>query len=678
MIAGEQVFLEVLEPLDSLDNTYLLEPPPDLSVSGDRLIFTKLGAAADAALPAPPSRKDRVDRGRTNAVWCRQWPQSGMRPCQCQNTMSDPDNSSEKRRKLDVAPNSSVCGGRTNEADDHPISMTDLRALLDERDRKTRELVDRRDEEIRAMIEERDRQHEAKSAELQEQIDSLLGFVQELMKNQDWYRNKNWAYPISCSDISESKWLALGFDPDVASFASGSAQMMTATTRSLRVGGSCVEIGPRDSTVGEIPHHEMLLPHWRELCSAICLSDVISEFKVSSLHMDSAVMQMIERALRNKNSLQMFALESNGFDDDDNAVIFATNIINSNHKMKNFIWHDNVIDDSDAASGLIDALVCHPTVEKLQLSNALLEDDSHDLVKYLFVSGRELYSIDIEGNDIRTNGDSTISDFLATNPCLQKLKLGHNCLNDDDVMLVANALRTNHNLKLLDIEGNGGITIAGHEALSMVLFDHPIYDVGRTILNSVSDSNHTCRIKGLDSSSSCHYELNRQGGDQANRRAKLYTVFYYGNDVGTNAQMTRTQLPQDERAIKLIPSILSSIGELPAGLEETHFKRSPLSILFEIVSSWNVPEMFAYVFRGVQVEGCGVNEVNGFFRYAGYHDDCPMYCRSACFKGATRVFTLFRCTLADDSRLVTSLLTIFLSSGLTISCLDGGIFRSAR
>ena len=203
--------------------------------------------------------------------------------------MSDPDNSSEKRRKLDVAPNSSVCGRRTNEADDHPISMTDLRALLDERDRKTRELVDRRDEEIRAMIEERDRQHEAKSAELQEQIDSLLGFIQELMKNQDWYKNKNWGYPISCSDISKKEWLALGFDPDVAKFASDSAQMMTATTRSLRVGGSSGYIyqSPTEGVV--IPHHEVLLPHWREFCSSICLSDMISAFGVSGAQIDSSV-----------------------------------------------------------------------------------------------------------------------------------------------------------------------------------------------------------------------------------------------------------------------------------------------------------------------------------------------------------------------------------------------------
>ena len=63
-------------------------------------------------------------------------------------------------------------------------------------------------------------------------------------------------------------------------------------------------------------------------------------------------------------------------------------------------------------------------------------------------------------------------------------------------MLIASALRTNNNLELLDIEDNE-ITIAGHEALREALFDYSAFDI------AVSDSNQTCRIEGLNSSSSC-------------------------------------------------------------------------------------------------------------------------------------------------------------------------------
>ena len=108
-------------------------------------------------------------------------------------TMSDPG-PTEKRRKLDSAPNPRLCDGHADATDD-PISLADLRSILDERDRQTKELIDRRDEEFRALLEERDREHKAKSVELQEQIDALLGFVQELMTNQDWYKNDSWNIP---------------------------------------------------------------------------------------------------------------------------------------------------------------------------------------------------------------------------------------------------------------------------------------------------------------------------------------------------------------------------------------------------------------------------------------------------------------------------------------------------
>ncbi|EJK55930.1 hypothetical protein THAOC_24276, partial [Thalassiosira oceanica] len=208
--------------------------------------------------------------------------------------MSDPG-LSEKRRKLDGAPSPRLCGGHADAADDRPISLADLRSILEERDRQTKELIDRRDEELRALVEERDREHEAKSAELQEQIDSLLGFIQELMTNQDWYKNGDWKYPMSLASIGMSKWLALGFDDDDARAANIIAQEITGTTRDLRVDGSRVNIY-NDATEEVLPYHKVLLPHWRELCSAICLSNRISYFSITKVQFNASVMQMIERA----------------------------------------------------------------------------------------------------------------------------------------------------------------------------------------------------------------------------------------------------------------------------------------------------------------------------------------------------------------------------------------------
>ena len=54
--------------------------------------------------------------------------------------------------------------------------------------------------------------------------------------------------------------------------------------------------------------------------------------------------------------------------------------------------------------------------------------------------------------------------------------------------------------------------------------------------------------------------------------------------------------------------------------------------------------------EGIEVEGCGLSEINGYFRRIGSHDDCPRFCKRAFFRGRDEVFSLFRCRLNDSTR----------------------------
>lgn len=53
---------------------------------------------------------------------------------------------------------------------------------------------------------------------------------------------------------------------------------------------------------------------------------------------------------------------------------------------------------------------------------------------------------------------------------------------------------------------------------------------------------------------------------------------------------------------------------------------------------------------GIQVEGCGLSEINGYFRRVGFHDECPKFCKMTTFRGREEVFSLFRCRLTDNTR----------------------------
>ena len=54
--------------------------------------------------------------------------------------------------------------------------------------------------------------------------------------------------------------------------------------------------------------------------------------------------------------------------------------------------------------------------------------------------------------------------------------------------------------------------------------------------------------------------------------------------------------------------------------------------------------------EGIQVEGCGLSEINGYFRRVGLHDDCLIFSKVTSFRGREVVFYLLRCRLTDNTR----------------------------
>ena len=108
----------------------------------------------------------------------------------------------------------------------------------------------------------------------------------------------------------------------------------------------------------------------------------------------------------------------------------------------------------------------------------------------LIPASAHLTSLDLAGNNIKTNGSKIISDFLASNPALQDLSLSKNKLNTDDAISIAAALKTNTSLWKLDLTSND-IDRIGYQALCKANFDPES-------LNSLSSSNHTCDISASD------------------------------------------------------------------------------------------------------------------------------------------------------------------------------------
>lgn len=79
-----------------------------------------------------------------------------------------------------------------------------------------------------------------------------------------------------------------------------------------------------------------------------------------------------------------------------------------------------------------------------------------------------------------------ISECLASNPMLTLLSLKDNLLNDADAAILAKSLKSNTNLRILEIAGNN-ISEVGMKSFHLAVEDLSGF-------NAMSESNHTCLL----------------------------------------------------------------------------------------------------------------------------------------------------------------------------------------
>ena len=73
--------------------------------------------------------------------------------------------------------------------------------------------------------------------------------------------------------------------------------------------------------------------------------------------------------------------------------------------------------------------------------------DGYEMMQTIMLASKnKRLGVELSSNDIKTRGDTFISDFLASNPILETLVLTDNQLDDNDAYAFARALK--HNTKL--------------------------------------------------------------------------------------------------------------------------------------------------------------------------------------------------------------------------------------
>ena len=502
-----------------------------------------------------------------------------------------------KKRKAAVDPPAPPLSGNDDSSNvplSANMSLADLDRLIDQR------VADAVDAKILALTSQVDGLR-SENKRLALRCESLEKTIRVLKK-------KNWTY--SAPDIPWSYWIEQGHDEDYANNADRVVRSMKTSTQALRLTTSFqdVYIGTASAAATPILSDNVLNQRWEQLANAIQLSERIDTIFLFKVQLDKRTLQMIEVSLRQKG-ITKFVLDENNFSGHE-GVQFATDVLKSNRTIGTFCWDDNPFRNKEDAYKLVDAILEHPTINTVEFVDSLNEDIAPLQRLFGGMGTGTLVKVDLSFNDIKTNGDRCIPDFLSTNPPLKTLLLKGNRLNDDDALHIALALQSNTNLRYLDLKSNE-LTNEGISAVYLLAIIGLSLSDDRSdtesfsdlTLNAVSGANHTCEIHGILGSENTMNDLDESiesaskmfmndsiKSGKWNRGRKLFWVLVIRHP---NASHIESELP--ERNMGFVPHVLACINTY-----STYWRRSDfiancnLSVLFELVRDWKTPEMYQF------------------------------------------------------------------------------------
>ena len=255
-------------------------------------------------------------------------------------------------------------------------------------------------------------------------------------------------------------------------------------------------------------------------------------------------------------------------------------LIGHNHALNELVWVNNRFPDDHAAALVIESVIDNRSIKTVRLENCFHQNGVNGCraLASLLTCGRPFEKIGFEDNNL--SGVDDVAASLATNPQLESLSMTGNELNDRDAELIAQALEQNTNLHKLYLDENN-ITTAGFERIQAVIYNP-------SSLNAMDACNHTCWVDYVGND-------NIPGlTPQQRRRRKLYKMLSARHATSSNARHLNAELGEGEPGIiKLVPRVLERIQQCSG--DRSVFSSSPLSLLFELMRSWKMPELYDHL-----------------------------------------------------------------------------------
>ena len=303
-----------------------------------------------------------------------------------------------------------------------------------------------------------------------------------------------------------------------------------------------------------MPHHELLLPHWKMIAQTLprLKSNGIGYFFVDYIDMPKEVLNEIAPVVQTIDLKTMILTSCNL---GRHGLLFLSRFLEGNSTLEFLGLSRNQLDDLDAVNFFSRAVANHPRLERLSLDRCGLGNNSAILAAVIGVC-KKVSEVSLEYNNIGSNGAAVISDFLSGNPHTTSLRLVGNKINDCDINSLALALRTNSNLRYLDLRQNAFSDRGKSRIVSKACLD-------TSSLNSIVDSNHFCDLKVLEEDTSITNNMNRMNligeGDFAmiSRLARKKILFLFSQGKGQRMDIRYFEAVP----LTLVPFVLAFIQQ---------------------------------------------------------------------------------------------------------------------
>jgi hypothetical protein len=325
-------------------------------------------------------------------------------------------------------------------------------------------------------------------------------------------------------------------------------------------------------------HEPILDEYWEELEAKIdgrkklgtdikCISIENVEMKKERL---AALVAMFDSGRATNSSTDVFFENVNLCVE---GIISLSKLVDVSPQLTRLIMNHNRIDNMESARCLSRSLKSHTCITELYLNHCDL-GSTPEILSVILQS--DVKEIDLSSNNIDSLGAVTIAEYLEGDPPICRINLGHNQLNDDDAILISQALKKNRNLSHLYL-WNNNLSCIGVKALLHCVIDS-------SSLNAISESNHTLtRIHMFQNLPhrnkflfGCIYRL-----IEMNRAQKIMLVL---QDKDSLLQYL-ANIPAE-----LIPEVLAfSRQQVDNQCQHKH-----LNILYSIMRWWNMPMLYSY------------------------------------------------------------------------------------